>query len=125
MADYSSDIASAYNDIKEAGGEVTISHPASDGVYNPVTETRTGGTAASTDETYAVSKGYKEKHIDGTIVRQGDKMFLIPALLPTGDALAVDQADKVIQGGTSWNIVNIEEVGPDGTAILYKVQARQ
>ena len=56
--------------------------------------------------------------IDGTLIRADDKKFLIGSLVP------ITKDMNIRDGSITYSIVNIEEVKPGPTVILYKIQAR-
>ncbi|MGI4886104.1 MAG: hypothetical protein ACRYFR_14200 [Janthinobacterium lividum] len=65
----------------------------------------------------AVFTDYKAKDIDGTVIRQGDKLCLV--------AGAVDAREILMDGTDQYAIISIEAVQPGDTLILSKVQVRR
>ena len=61
---------------------------------------------------------FTTNNIDGTLIRADDKKFLIGSLVP------ITKDMNIRDGSITYSIVNIEEVKPGPTVILYKIQAR-
>lgn len=111
-------IAKAAKDqIADKGRSVTISRGGDD--FDPSTGIM-GGTATTT-VVKAVVSGFKTHQIDGTVIKAGDKMFLIAA---DGLTIKPDESDKIVDGAETYQVQNVEAVQPGDTALLYKVQAR-
>lgn len=86
------------------------------GTFNPANSTFTGG--IETSETIkAVFTDIEEKNIDGQTTRRGDKMVLISAK-NTAQPVIGDMIDD-------WKILNVVEVKPADTALIYKAQVRK
>lgn len=108
----------AINQIKYKGRTVTL-RSKTPGTYDPIAGSMTGGSEA--DRTpKALFTEYAAKHIDGTIIQQGDKQVLI-ADLP----VAPDNNDILIDGTDEYSIVHIGAIQPGDTPILYKLQVRK
>ena len=64
--------------------------------------------------------GYKQRDIDGTLIKNGDQRLLlapqIEATPKTGDTVTV--------GAKVYNVVDVGIVAPAGVAVLYKLQLR-
>jgi len=121
VADYSSEIATALSLIKEYGTAVTIAFKNEDRVYDPITDTATGATWIE-ENGYAVLTNYKEDFIDGELIQRGDKVMLIPA---SGLTNRLKQGDRILENAIEWTAVNVREIAPDGTVIIYKAQVRR
>ena len=122
MADYTSQVLNTYNMIKKKGAAITITRTSFvPGDYDATTDTDSAATA-STEGTYAVKVNYSQVAIDGTMIQIGDVLFLIPAYDLDDD---IDIDDKLTFGSEDYSVVNSKAVDPNGTAILYKVQARK
>ncbi len=190
MADYTSDINSAYADIKSAGAAIVIGKAAING-FDPVTEqsefyegktsasmatadlsvtvtdmtgtfaetgliqigsevisysgnssgvltltdrgfnstTPTSHNAAETayflwelNESYGLLKDVKQSDIDGTNIKTGDKIFLVPSKTLT---FTPDTNCRIRQGNYGWGIVDISTLEPGGDTILYYLHSRR
>ena len=67
-----------------------------------------------------VLTAYKQKEIDGTLIKQGD-MKLLTVDLPNGNA-----GDKYTINSEIWSYVDSEKVSPDNvTTVLQKIQVRK
>lgn len=82
----------------------------------------TGTAVAGTSTTYSpkgVVKNYPSNLIDGTLIRQGDKMVILD------NTIEPEMADELTFHGSTWNIVSITNYKPADTAICYSVQVRK
>ena len=70
---------------------------------------------------------YADKLVDGTLVRQGDQIALIPgnAYTPTATMPLPNAAMKVIDGSEEWSIVKAKTLKPNGQLVLHELQLRQ
>ena len=119
MADYSDQQESAYNAIKDNGTTISI-RKFTEGTYNPATDSYTGSTWTSYTA-YAVMSRYKERDVDGTLVKKGDKRMLIPAYNLT---VTLEEGDIIRHSSKDWRVVDPNPIEPDGTVIIYKAQVR-
>lgn len=112
MYDYSEDAATAAELIAEFGRVVTLRVRANEGEsFDPIFEnTDTSVQAVITD--------YKSRDIDGTLVKIGDKRIIF------ANAVTITQDMQIIDGTTTYSIVQNRPVAPGDTVIVYKVQAR-
>lgn len=104
--------------IADFGQDATIRR-VSGGTYDPVTGTTTGTTTTDTTVSAVVvgiSKDYAAQL--GGNVQAGDRMALIAT-----DAPLV--SDSLILGSDTWAILDVQEVNPGGTALLYKAHVRR
>lgn len=87
-----------------------------DAAYDPSTGT-TAPTVTSLATTAAVFD-YDATHIDGTLIRQGDRRgYLVAAVAPRQD-------DALTWQGTDLTVVAVKPLAPAGTAVLYEAQLR-
>jgi len=99
--------------IKKRGRLVhLISKSSSGDEFNPdISDTKT--------EITAVNVEFKSSEIDGSLVRVGDKRFIIDSSVrPENDMRLLDS------DGIEYSIINKSEIKPGNTTILYKVQVR-
>lgn len=111
---------SALSNIDKFGRNVTY-RTVTKGTYNTATGTKTGG--SNTDQTVkAVITAVKKSQIDGEVIQRGDKVALIAA-----SALNVvpNTGDIIIDGTSKLKVVEVMDVEPGDTAILYKVVVRK
>lgn len=87
-----------------------------DDVVDPVEGTSTG--AAQNIPTVGLLLGYKDTLIDGAIIKVGDRRALLQP------SVAIEDGDKLRAEGKLWTIINLEQVNPTGTRLLYKAQVR-
>ena len=98
--------------LTEFGKEITLERTIG-GSGHPVTGVVTTGTP-NDQVTIGVVKPYEKNLIDGTIIQAGDKEVI---LSPEIEPLMTDTIDGM-------QIVNIIEINPAGTVLVYKVQVR-
>lgn len=117
---YASQAASVVRQIGKFGRLVTLRRVTA-GTLDTATDTITG--AGTTDATVkAVVLDYQQREIDGDMVIRGDKRVLIAAAdLDSAPA----KSDRIIDGGVTYQIENVEIVGPGDTDLLYKLQVRK
>jgi len=95
------------------------------GEYDPVT----GGSMAETivdQPAQAILQDYALQqsgmtYAEGTVIKQGDKKILVAAQGLTPPTLTT----TVIADGATWTIVNIKEINPAGTPLVYEIQGRR
>lgn len=77
-------------------------------------------TLTPTDTTIkAVVIDYKLSQVDGTLVKMGDKEFLL-----VSDTVITEDM-KFVDGSVTYDIVMVKQVAPGDLDIVYKVQARK
>lgn len=77
--------------------------------YDPViTETDTDILAVFTD--------YRADDVDGTLIKNGDKMLITTTKIETDD--------EVIDNSVSYEVVSVNEIAPGPMPLIYKVQVR-
>jgi len=64
----------------------------------------------------AVMIGYEAKEIDGTLIKTNDKMILTYT--------SINTKDEILDGAIKYEVVNVNEVKPGDTPLIYKVQIR-
>ena len=104
--------------IADFGQSVTIRRVTCES-YDPVTGITTGGTNSDTTVSaviVGISKDYAAQL--GGNVQQGDRM----ALIATNEPLV---SDSLIIGSDTWAVLDVQEVNPGGTALLYKAHVRR
>lgn len=116
MSLYENLAATALRLLAKYGAPTTIQR-VTIGAYNPATGTASNSTSNLT--TTGLVRLYQNKLIDGERVKVGDKEVVlsneqIPLL-----------SDKIIVDSVPWSIVNIREVNPAGTPIVYFAQIRK
>lgn len=112
MTFYSELAAVAVELLTEFGQAITLTRTTGKSI-DPVTGVATPGTSAD-QETVGVIKPYAKGLIDGTLIQVGDKEAIITATI---EPLTSDRINGM-------QIVNITEINPAGTVLVYKVQVR-
>lgn len=116
--------ATALNLIARFGQTITLRDTVP-GEYDPVTGETTPGTivdqpAQAILQDYALQQSGMS-YAEGTVIKQGDKKILVAAQGLTPPQLTT----TVIADGATWTIVNIKEINPAGTPLVYELQGRR
>ncbi|WP_102867888.1 hypothetical protein [Pseudovibrio exalbescens] len=116
MSKYSQEAKDAYDGIEEAGTSCTITRVTGGG--GPLG----GGTTTTQRNTYLVETSFNTMEVDGTSVLRTDLKLIIPAHnLP----IYPSPGDTVTYAGRTVRIIDTVPVAPDGTPIIFEVQARR
>lgn len=113
--------ATALRLITQFGQTITLRDTVP-GEYDPVTgettpETPIDQPAQAILQDYALQQAGMS-YAEGTVIKQGDKKILVAAQGLTPPTLTT----TVIAGGSTWTIVNIKEINPAGTPLVYEIQ---
>ncbi|MFP5338326.1 MAG: hypothetical protein ACLGIW_07520 [Gammaproteobacteria bacterium] len=116
--------ATALRLIEQFGQEITMRDTVP-GEYDPVTggstpETTVDQPAQAILQDYALQQAGMS-YAEGTVIRQGDKKILVAAQGLTPPQLTT----TVLADGVTWTIVNIKEINPAGTPLVYEIQGRR
>lgn len=116
--------ATALRLIEQFGQPITLRDTVP-GDYDPVTGAQTSDVEV-TQPAQAILQDYALQqsgmsYADGTVIKQGDKKILVAAQGLTPPTLTM----KVLADGTTWTIVNIKEINPAGTPLVYELQGRR
>lgn len=106
-------------DLKRDGQAMTLART-TQGDYNPTTGIM-GESVTQTWTVYGITKNYRAGDInrEGSLILSGDKKALISALVEPkpGDTLTI--MSKI------WSIIAVDELSPQGEALLYTCQVRK
>lgn len=118
MADYARHIAKAAAKIARYGSmaEFVSTEPA----YDPISGQMIGG--EKIEQAMAVLTKPDQKALASGSIQYGDAILLVPA---GGLSERPKPGGIARMSSRTWRIVAIDEVAPDGTPILYKLQVRQ
>jgi len=116
--------ATALRLIERFGQTITLRDTVP-GEYDPVTggstpETTVDQPAQAILQDYALQQSGMT-YAEGTVIKQGDKKILVAAQGLTPPQLTT----TVLAGGVTWTIVNIKEINPAGTPLVYELQGRR
>jgi len=116
--------ATALRLIERFGQTITLRDTVP-GEYDPVTggstpETTVDQPAQAILQDYALQQAGMS-YAEGTVIQQGDKKILVAAQGLTPPTLTT----TVIADGATWTIVNIKEINPAGTPLVYEIQGRR
>ncbi|ANF26032.1 hypothetical protein [Stutzerimonas stutzeri] len=119
--------------IEQFGQEITL-RDTGPGTYDPVTGQDTPGAtidqpAQAILQDYALQQAGMS-YADGTVIRQGDKKILVAAMTEDANGQPAQitpptLTTTVIADGATWTIVNIKEINPAGTPLVYELQGRR
>ena len=116
--------ATALRLIEQFGQEITLRDTVP-GEYDPVTGSQTPDVevdqpAQAILQDYALQQSGMT-YAEGTVIKQGDKKILVAAQGLTPPTLTT----TVLADGATWTIVNIKEINPAGTPLVYEIQGRR
>lgn len=125
--------ATALRLIERFGQTVTLRDTVP-GDYDPVTggstpETTVDQPAQAILQDYALQQSGMS-YAEGTVIKQGDKKILVAAMTKDANGQPVQLtpptlATAVIADGATWTIVNVKEINPAGTPLVYELQGRR
>ena len=116
-----SDIAA---DLKADGQPMTLTRTTT-GVFDPVTGETTGG-ITQTFTVYGITKNYGTQTKIGadnnpnSLIRGGDKQAIIGA-----DVTEPAPGDTLTVMGINWVVMSLDELSPQGVALIYNLQIRK
>jgi hypothetical protein len=110
--------------IEQFGQTITLRDTVP-GEYDPVTGSQTPDVevdqpAQAILQDYALQPSGMS-YAEGTVIKQGDKKILVAAQGLTPPQLTT----TVIADGATWTVVNIKEINPAGTPLVYELQGRR
>lgn len=105
-----------YRDFYTSLSDVTLVREATDSVYNPVTETYTGGTNGLNESFKGMFRKYKKRLVDGVNIYNGDVKLTVPQSWITFTPTRNDIIDGV------WRVVEVDE---DTTKVFHNMQLRR
>lgn len=117
MSFYAGLRATADRLLDQFGMTVVIQRP-KQGVIDPVAGVM-ARIAPELIQTTGVLQRIPDSLMDGTRVKQGDRWLTLTA------GVKPEITDRLLIGGVSWSITEIEEVSPAGTELVYRVRARR
>jgi len=85
-----------------------------------VTNSAASDTPGTETEVRAAFLNYREKAVDGTIIRRGDKRCLV-----SGTVVGLETMNAVRDGLSTWQIVDVDVLEPGDGRMLYDFQVRQ
>jgi len=120
--DYERIAASALAQIQNAGLDITITRTTIDSFdFDPTLgETIPGATVVVAAS--GVQTRYKNRDIDGVVIKRGDMRLLVAA---DGLSITPQQGDTATFDSIVWQVVEVESIKPSDTAVLYICQTRK
>ena len=110
--------------LDDFGRDLTLIY-VSEGTYNPVTSSLTGGsTSSATVRGYFYN--YRLDEVDGSSIVLGDRRLLLPAVDTSGSTLTEpDIGDEVTGSGDKVSIVSVTKIFSGTSLICYLCQVRE
>ena len=119
VIDYTAIATSAQSQIEDAGLPITVTRSTVDSFDPALGYTVPGADIVATG--YGVQPAYSARDIDGTVIKRGDMRLLIGPEL----AIVPEVGDTVTVDSVTWHIVNVDNLTPAGTDLLYTCQVRK
>lgn len=69
-----------------------------------------------------VTLEYSDKDVDGTLIRNTDKLIYIST---AGLTITLEKSDKIIAAGEEHAIENLKPLSPAGIVVFWEVQGRR
>lgn len=116
-------------EVAEALGEfaeITIHQPATDGVFDPATDTTSGASPAQDHIGSGFEGEYSAFSIASGVVAAKDIRFFMASLKTNGQPMPRPVPDlwTATLNGVVYTIKRVEPTQPAGTAVLYELQLR-
>lgn len=108
----------ALDQIADKGRNVSLVYKTS-GTYDPQLDSVVGA-SENTVTVKAVIRNYSQRDMDGTLIKKDDQEVLIAA-----SGITKPQSGDLIIDAEELTIVDVREVKPGATAIMYKLQVRR
>jgi hypothetical protein len=115
------EIREVADEVIEAFGQAATLRRFTRGTYNPETGGYSGGSTADTAVKVVVTE-YAKNMVDGALILATDRRVLLSA-----QDLSIEpnpKNDKLVVGGTVYEIVRSDPLSPGGTVVLYELQVR-
>lgn len=110
--------ATALVQIADKGRNVILRR-VTEGSYNPANDTISGDSNA--DETVkALVRNFTERELVEGLIIKGDKEVTVAA-----SGLTIPEMNDIIVDTQQFRIINVLEIAPGDTAMLYKLQVRR
>ena len=111
--------------IRQNGRTVTLVKHSRESI-GPAHRGRIENNDISVGGIYAVFANFRSNQIDGTLIKEDDKLLLISSQDIPSDADAdIENYDEVIDEGQTWSIERVQEIKPGGASIIYRIQIRR
>ena len=134
MSQFYDRIASTALRLIERFGQTIILRDTVPGEYDPVTGGQTPDVevnqpAQAILQDYALQQSGMT-YAEGTVIKQGDKKILVAAMTTDDNGQQVQitppqLTTKVLADGETLTIVNVKEINPAGTPLVYELQGRR
>lgn len=125
MEDWAAAAADVDAGMREAGVEVTLTQPATDGIFDPATETTTGASPGATHIAFGIQgKPYTAFSIGSGSIEDGDVRLLLSTLKTNGQPLPKPVADSwtALWAGRVHTVKQVETTQPGGAPVMYELR---
>lgn len=119
VIDYTTIATGAQSAIEDAGTPITVTRSTVASFDPSLGYTVPGADIVASG--YGVQTSYRARDIDGTVIQRGDMRLLIGP----GLSIVPEVGDVVTVDSVTWYIVNVENLTPAGTDLLYTCQVRR
>jgi len=94
--------------------------------YDPSAGSLSGG-STETQDISAVVVGYKDRYIDETVIKRGDRKVYVGSKDPNGYDLAIGPkiGDKITGLPEDANVLNVKRIESSGDLIAFVCQVRE
>lgn len=103
--------------LAKYGQSMTLSRD-TPGSYDPATATVTNTTTTAADSGVIFPYADGLSMVEGSLIQRGDQQVFINI------ATAPRPADRLTVGAKVYNVINVKEIAPAGTSVLYELQVR-
>lgn len=109
----------AYNLLKANGQAITFSYTSGEDV-DPATGVVSDAGSSVTVTGYGAATKYKNMEIDGEAINASDLRLICDNV-----ATKPEQGWNVYVNSGNWRVMNVEEISPAGTNVIYICQLRK
>jgi hypothetical protein len=104
--------------IARKGADVSFATVAGTPVYDPITDTWSGGSAATATGKAVQTTNDLQQLVALSLVTETTVTLLVAA---RGLTITPDRGEHFTWAGVDYTIKQVEKIAPDGTPILYRV----
>ncbi len=121
MVNFTGLINSSQRIIQDVGRLVSIERNVSITDVDPAKPWLGKTSSVELHAVYAAFVNFEEKDMEGTLVRQGDQRCFIS---PKNLTIEITTSDKIIDGSTTWTIIQAKSQKPGGAVLIHNLHVR-
>lgn len=110
--------ATALAQIADKGRNITLRR-VTEGSYNPATDTIPDASVAN-ETVKALVRNFSQRELVEGLIIKGDKEVIVAS-----SGLTIPEMNDIIVDNDQFRIVNVLEIKPGDTSMLYKLQVRR